>query len=109
VRDFRIDVRLIGTKTLVICRWDAPHVLDHVNANLSALGATMTRAAPDRYSSGHQQAISYVHLLLFSVSLTIWVKLIKSIGYLQHEDGISIRGRLLSAQPGLQCNPYVHR
>ncbi|KAF8272615.1 hypothetical protein EI94DRAFT_1717948 [Lactarius quietus] len=48
VRDFRIDVQLVGTKTLVLNRWESP-------ANETA----MTSPAPDCPSSGHQRAITY--------------------------------------------------
>ncbi|KAH8993065.1 hypothetical protein EDB86DRAFT_3244229 [Lactarius hatsudake] len=60
VRDFRIDVQLVGTKTLVLSRWESP--TPEVNNGRSfghAFEAAMTRAAPDCPSSGHQRVISY--------------------------------------------------
>jgi hypothetical protein len=67
VRDFRIDVQLVGDKTLVLCRWETPTSEVHTNHSFGhAFEAAMTHAAPDCPSSGHQRAITYVRLLLFS-------------------------------------------
>ncbi|KAI9433788.1 hypothetical protein BJY52DRAFT_1218590 [Lactarius psammicola] len=60
VRDFRIDVQLVGTKTLVLSRWERPtHEMQTVRSYGHAFEAAMTRAAPDCPSSGHQRAITY--------------------------------------------------
>ena len=80
VRDFRIDVQLVGDKTLVLCRWEAPSSEVHTNRSYGhAFEAAMTHAAPDCPSSGHQRAITYVRLLLCPHSWPI--KFIYSIGY----------------------------
>ncbi|KAI9443010.1 hypothetical protein H4582DRAFT_1150430 [Lactarius indigo] len=60
VRDFRIDVELVGTKTLVLSRWESP--TPEVNSGRSfghAFEAAMTCAAPDCPSSDHQRVITY--------------------------------------------------
>ena len=61
VRDFRIDFQLVGTKTLVLCRWESPTPEAQSNRSFGhAFVAAMTRAAPDCPSSGHHRAITYV-------------------------------------------------
>ncbi|KAH9020498.1 hypothetical protein EDB85DRAFT_2153026 [Lactarius pseudohatsudake] len=60
VRDFRIDVQLVGTKTLVLSRWESP--TPEVNNGRSfghAFEAATTCPAPDCPSSGHQRVITY--------------------------------------------------
>jgi hypothetical protein len=60
-RDFRIDVQLVGTKTLVLRRWEGPKREVHTNCPFGhGFVAAMTRAAEDCPSSGHQRAITYV-------------------------------------------------
>ena len=61
VRDFRIDVQLVGAKTLVLSRWESPSREVHTGRSFGhAFEAAMTRPAPDCPSSGHQRAITYV-------------------------------------------------
>ncbi|KAI9443011.1 hypothetical protein H4582DRAFT_1151111 [Lactarius indigo] len=60
VRDFRIDVELVGTKTLVLRRWESPTGWGHTNRSYGhAFQAEMTRAAPDCPSSGHYRVVAY--------------------------------------------------
>ncbi|KAH9175656.1 hypothetical protein EDB89DRAFT_328084 [Lactarius sanguifluus] len=60
VRDFRIDVQLVGTKTLVLRRWESPTDGGHINRSYGhAFQAAMTRAAPDCPSSGHYRVVAY--------------------------------------------------
>ncbi|KAH8993066.1 hypothetical protein EDB86DRAFT_2930349 [Lactarius hatsudake] len=60
VRDFRIDVQLVGTKTLVLRRWESPTDGGHTNRSYGhAFMAEMTRAAPDCPSSGHYRVVAY--------------------------------------------------
>ena len=62
VRDFRIDVQLVGTKTLVLSRWEsrAREPANHCKQEFRFEEAT-TRAAPGCPSSGHHRTITYVH------------------------------------------------
>ncbi|KAH9060204.1 hypothetical protein EDB87DRAFT_1831622 [Lactarius vividus] len=60
VRDFRIDVQLVGAKTLVLSRWESP--TPEISSGRSfghAFEAAMARAAPDCPSSDHQRVITY--------------------------------------------------
>ena len=60
-RDFRIDVQLVGTKTLLLRRWEGPRREIHENRSFGHnFVAAMTRAAEDCPSSRHQWAITYV-------------------------------------------------
>ncbi|KAH9047956.1 hypothetical protein EDB83DRAFT_2227213 [Lactarius deliciosus] len=60
VQDFRIDVQLVGTKTLVLRRWEIRPHWDHANRSYGhAFAAAMTRAAPDCPSSRHHRVIAY--------------------------------------------------
>jgi hypothetical protein len=60
VRDFRIDVQLVGTKTLVLSRWESPSREVHVARSYGhAFETAMTRTTPDCPSSSHQRAITY--------------------------------------------------
>ena len=61
VRDFRIDFQLVGTKTLVLRRWESPTPEVHTHRSFGhAFEVAMTHAAPDCPSSGHHRAITYV-------------------------------------------------
>jgi hypothetical protein len=61
VRDFRIDVQLVGPKTLVLRRWESLTREVHTGRSYGyAFEAATTRAAPDCPSSGHQRVITYV-------------------------------------------------
>ncbi|KAH9046232.1 hypothetical protein EDB84DRAFT_1435628 [Lactarius hengduanensis] len=60
VRDFRIDVQLVGNKTLVLRRWESPAGGGLTNRSYgNAFQAEMTRAAPDCPSSGHYRVVAY--------------------------------------------------
>ncbi|KAH9060202.1 hypothetical protein EDB87DRAFT_1577114 [Lactarius vividus] len=60
VQDFRIDLQLVGTKTLVLRRWESPTPGVHTNRSYGhAFATAMTRAAPDCPSSRHQRVITY--------------------------------------------------
>ena len=61
VPDFRIDVQLVGTKTLVLNRWES-RADDPVDGRSHGFRfeEAMTRAAPGCPSSGHHRAITYV-------------------------------------------------
>ena len=62
VRDFRIDVELVGAKTIVMYRWDGCSLeLPPVGKSYGyAFEAATSRAAPGCPSSGHHRAITYV-------------------------------------------------
>jgi len=61
VHDFRIDVQLVGTKTLVLRRWESPtREVQATRTYGHAFEAAMTHPAPDCPSSGHHRAITYV-------------------------------------------------
>lgn len=64
VCDFRIDVELVGTKTLVLNRWEGRE-RQPPNGRSYGFGfeAAMTRAAPGCPISGHHRAITYVRFL----------------------------------------------
>lgn len=69
VRDFRIDVQLVGTKTLVLSRWESPTHETHTGRSYGhAFEETMTRAALDCPSSVHQRAITYD---MFNVKMVV--------------------------------------
>jgi len=57
--DFRIDVQLVGTKTLVLSRWESPRSEVPTNRFGHAFETAMTHAAPGCPSSGHHRAITY--------------------------------------------------
>ena len=82
VRDFRIDVQLVGTKTLVLNRWESP---THENLNGRSFGhafeTAMTRPAPDCPPSGHQRAIAYVRCHDFPFFNFGLIEHINSTGY----------------------------
>ncbi|KAH9060203.1 hypothetical protein EDB87DRAFT_1617708 [Lactarius vividus] len=60
VRDFRIDVQLVGTKTLVLGRWESPTGGGHINRSYGqAFQAEMTRAAPGCPSLSHYRVVTY--------------------------------------------------
>ncbi|KAI0246424.1 hypothetical protein BJV78DRAFT_152208 [Lactifluus subvellereus] len=60
VRDFRIDVDLIGTKTILLGRWeDRMHHPPNGRSFGFAFEAATTRPAPGCPSSGHHRAITY--------------------------------------------------
>ncbi|KAI0246423.1 hypothetical protein BJV78DRAFT_1356176 [Lactifluus subvellereus] len=63
VRDFRIDADLIGTKTVLLSRWeDRNHWTDYPPTGRSfgfAFEAATTRPAPGCPSSGYHRAITY--------------------------------------------------
>ncbi|KAN0139682.1 hypothetical protein V8E53_002344 [Lactarius tabidus] len=60
VRDFRIDVQLLGAKTLVLSRWESPTREIHTGRSFGhAFETAMTCVAPDCPSSGHQRVITY--------------------------------------------------
>ncbi|KAI0250395.1 hypothetical protein BJV78DRAFT_1376454 [Lactifluus subvellereus] len=60
VRDFRIDVDLIGTKTILLGRWeDRMHHPPTGRSFGFAFEAATTRPAPGCPSSGHHRAITY--------------------------------------------------
>ena len=80
VRDFRIDVQLVGTKTLILSRRENLNCEVHTGRSYGhAFETTMTRAAPDCPSSGHQRAITYVRFLLSTMPLPLNILL--GIGY----------------------------
>ncbi|KAI9450773.1 hypothetical protein BJY52DRAFT_1125724 [Lactarius psammicola] len=60
VRDFRIDVQLVGTKTLVLGRWEG-RTREPPTSRTYGFGFedATTRAAPGCPSSGHHRAITY--------------------------------------------------
>ena len=61
VRDFRIDVDLIGTKTIMLSRWeDRMHNPPNARSYGFAFEAATTRPAPGCPPSGHYRAITYV-------------------------------------------------
>jgi hypothetical protein len=64
VRDFRIDVQLVGSKTIVLRRWEGalynrPHPAIGRTFGFAFEAAT-SRAAPGCPQSGHHRAIAYV-------------------------------------------------
>ena len=66
IHDFRIDVQLVGTKTLVLRRWESLTRDVHTGRSYGyAFEVAMTRAAPDCPSSGHQRVITYVRRSTF--------------------------------------------
>jgi hypothetical protein len=61
VRDFRIDVDLVGTKTVILSRWES-RTREPFNGRSFGIGfeEAMTRPAPGCPRSGHHRAITYV-------------------------------------------------
>jgi hypothetical protein len=60
-RDFRIDVELIGAKTIVLGRWERrTHDTPSTRTFGFAFEAATSRAAPGCPNSGHHRAITYV-------------------------------------------------
>lgn len=61
IRDFRIDVQLVGTKTLVLNRWEG-RSQEPPSGRTYGFGFenATTRAAPGCPPSGHHRAITYV-------------------------------------------------
>jgi hypothetical protein len=87
VRDFRIDVQLLGAKTLVLSRWESPTREIHTGRSFGhAFETAMTCVAPDCPSSGHQRVITYVCCHTFPFFNSGVIKHIYSIGYVWHED-----------------------
>jgi hypothetical protein len=64
VRDFRIDVNLVGTKTILMTRWEG-RTREPPTGRSFGFGfeAAVTRAAPGCTISGHHRAITYVRAL----------------------------------------------
>lgn len=61
VRDFRIDVELVGAKTVVLNRWEGRSREPPTGKSYGfAFEAATSRAAPGCPSSGHHRAITYV-------------------------------------------------
>ena len=61
VRDFRIDVELVGAKTIVLNRWEGSLREPPSGKSFGfAFEAATSRAAPGCPSSGHHRAITYV-------------------------------------------------
>jgi len=70
VRDFRIDVELVGSKTIVLGRWeDCMRQPPSGRSFGFAFEAATSRAAPGCPLSGHHRAITYVRC--YSHSYTI--------------------------------------
>ena len=86
VRDFRIDVQLVGTKTLVLDRWEGGIYKPPTRTyGYGFVGAT-TRPAPGCSPSGqlrcHHRVIAYVRAPVHSRSIfLVNVKVIFPIGY----------------------------
>jgi hypothetical protein len=60
-RDFRIDVELVGAKTIVLNRWEGRvHNTPTVKSFGFAFEAATSRAAPGCPPSGHHRTITYV-------------------------------------------------
>lgn len=61
VRDFRIDVELVGSKTVVLSRWEGRPRNPPTGRTFGfAFEAATSRAAPGCPISGHHRAITYV-------------------------------------------------
>jgi hypothetical protein len=61
VRDFRIDVELVGAKTIVLNRWEGRTREPPIGKSFGfAFEAATARAAPGCPSSGHHRTITYV-------------------------------------------------
>src|SRR6266404_1747139 len=101
VRDFRIDVELVGTKTLVLGRWDG-RTREPPSGRSYGFGFenATTQAAPGCPSSGHHRAITYVrhHSVSFFFNGTRLNVPFLPIGYARYEDGGSVRGRCVLAE-----------
>jgi len=101
VRDFRIDVQLVGTKTLVLGRWDG-RTREPPSGRSYGFGFenATTQAAPGCPSSGHHRAITYVrhHSVSFFFNGTRLNVPFLPIGYARYEDGGSVRGRCVLAE-----------
>jgi len=72
VRDFRIDVELVGAKTLVLSRWEG-RMFEPPKGRTYGYGFenATTCAAPGCPSSSHHRAIKYVRGRVYPFS---WVK-----------------------------------
>ena len=61
VRDFRIDVELVGANTIVLTRWEGRTREPPIGKSYGfAFEAATARAAPGCPSSGHHRTITYV-------------------------------------------------
>jgi hypothetical protein len=61
VRDFRIDVELVGSKTIILSRWDGRTREPPSGRSFGfAFEAATSRAAPGCPISGHHRVITYV-------------------------------------------------
>jgi hypothetical protein len=61
VRDFRIDVQLVGSKTIILRRWESFERQPQIVRSFGfAFEEAMTRPAPECPASGHHRAITYV-------------------------------------------------
>lgn len=61
VRDFRIDVELVGAKTIVLTRWEGRTREPPTGKSYGfAFEAATARAAPGCPASGHHRTITYV-------------------------------------------------
>ena len=70
VRDFRIDVELVGPKTIVLYRWEGRSREPPAgNSYGFAFEDAISRAAPGCPSSGHHRAISYVRFSIACVRI----------------------------------------
>ncbi len=96
VRDFRIDVQLVGTKTLVLGRWEG-RSREPPTGRTYGIGFenATTRPALGCPSSGHERVITYVRrqCASFLRHFQSIKRIFLGIGYAQHEDGSSVRGR----------------
>jgi hypothetical protein len=64
VRDFRIDIDLIGTKTILLSRWESRNREPPTGRSFGfGFETAMTRPAPGCSSSTHHRAITYVRCL----------------------------------------------
>ena len=97
VRNFRIDIQLVGTKTLVLGRWEGSmRKLRTDRTSEFRFEDATTRAAPGCPSTGHHRAITYVRhrsLFFFFGGSVSNVHFFLPIGYGRYEDGCSVRGR----------------
>jgi hypothetical protein len=99
VRDFRIDVELMGSKTLVLGRWEGRRREPPSGRSYGfRFEDATTRAAPGCPSSGHHRTITYVRDSFFFIGSESNVPFFfPPIGYTRHEDGGSFRGRRVLA------------
>jgi hypothetical protein len=99
-RDFRIDVELVGTKTIVLSRWEG-RTHDPPSTRNFGFGfeAATSRTAPGCPNSGHHRAITYVRLpftLHRREALRRAHDFLGRIGYGGFEDDRPFRGRRVS-------------